>query len=65
MIAFLLAACVSNPEAGPTPPNVGTPLPTAVERGDAPDFTFETPTGPFTLSEHAGDVLLIDIAGFT
>lgn len=64
MWTFLLAwGCAPTP-AGP--PDSGDPVVVGVEEGQvAPDFTLpDRQDVPWTLSDHAGDVVVVEISGF-
>jgi hypothetical protein len=56
-------ASTSDPTTAPpttTPPAPGIPAIGA----PAVDFVIDTIEGPFRLSDHAGDVILLDLSGF-
>ena len=65
--ALALLACTA-PPVGVVPAPVPEPVgPTDPVDGDlAPDFALQQQDGStFVLSDHRGDVILVDIAGFT
>lgn len=61
LIGLLAAACTEPDPVVPQPTETPDP-----ELGNAPDFNIIVQDGStFRASDHAGDVLLIDISGFT
>lgn len=77
MITLLLLACTPDAELGipdpPAPPSPPVPEVTepfapevaAVLDERAPDFALESAEGIFHLGAHEGDVIFIELAGFT
>jgi hypothetical protein len=68
-ILLSLLACASDPVGrAPAEPiaDVATNPDARAEIGDpAVDFELETVDGAFRLSDHAGDVIVLDLSGFT